>query len=280
MKSGDRYYIRELADYFGISTDTLRLYDKLGILSPHKNAENNYRIYTREDIICLDFIMKLKKINMSLDEINTIINDADLKHVLAMMQVQEKILNDKIQELQDLTIVVQDYEKTFLNTILTKNRITIEDSPTLIYKSMEQESSLVEAMSAFEHLTTCHIPKFTFLCSKNDFLNDDLWVNINSSAQRKLLFRNCMTMKDDEEFIKRPEFVESKGFKLIKPRKCLHTIFESTLNSNYENFHLLRNYIKENDIEIIDDVIIRFLLPARNLSKNRPDYNEIWIPIK
>ena len=37
----DLYYIGELAEYFGVSRDTLRLYDKVGILSPKKDEKNH-----------------------------------------------------------------------------------------------------------------------------------------------------------------------------------------------------------------------------------------------
>ena len=47
------YSVGEMAEYFGISRDTLRLYDKMGILSPMKNENNGYRVYSRVDFICL-----------------------------------------------------------------------------------------------------------------------------------------------------------------------------------------------------------------------------------
>ena len=92
----DLYYIGELAEYFGVSRDTLRLYDKVGILSPKKDEKNQYRTYSREDFICLDYVMRLRKINMSLEDINMMINDCTIERAEAVMQVQEKILEDKI----------------------------------------------------------------------------------------------------------------------------------------------------------------------------------------
>ena len=49
------YLVGELAEYFGVSNDTLRLYDKKGICSPQKNETNHYRTYSREDFILLEF---------------------------------------------------------------------------------------------------------------------------------------------------------------------------------------------------------------------------------
>jgi DNA-binding transcriptional MerR regulator len=41
------YYVKEIADYYGISAQTVRLYDKKGLLPSGKNELNGYRIYTR-----------------------------------------------------------------------------------------------------------------------------------------------------------------------------------------------------------------------------------------
>ena len=55
----DNYTIGDLAKFYGVSTDTIRLYDKKGVLLSQKNDENNYRIYSRDDMIMMDYIVKL-----------------------------------------------------------------------------------------------------------------------------------------------------------------------------------------------------------------------------
>ena len=130
------YHVGELAEYFGVSKDTLRLYDKMGILSPVKNEQNGYRVYSRADFICLDYIMRLKSLNMPLDDIKMMINDCTIERAEAIMQVQDKILEDKIEELRRLRIVVQDYQKSFSRVIQNLGQITIEESPTLIFKEI------------------------------------------------------------------------------------------------------------------------------------------------
>lgn len=44
------YTIREAAAYLGISTVTLRNWDKKGKLSAARNPVNNYRLYTMDDL--------------------------------------------------------------------------------------------------------------------------------------------------------------------------------------------------------------------------------------
>ena len=47
------YRIGEIASFYGISLDAARLYDKKGILSPVKDTSNNYRSYSREDLVTM-----------------------------------------------------------------------------------------------------------------------------------------------------------------------------------------------------------------------------------
>ncbi len=42
----DMFLIGELAKLFNISTDTLRYYDKIGLLKPKYDKDNGYRYYT------------------------------------------------------------------------------------------------------------------------------------------------------------------------------------------------------------------------------------------
>ncbi|WP_143155660.1 MerR family transcriptional regulator, partial [Ornithinibacillus halophilus] len=46
------YSIQEVSQKLGISKDTLRYYDRIGILSPTRD-DNMYRKYSRNDLITL-----------------------------------------------------------------------------------------------------------------------------------------------------------------------------------------------------------------------------------
>ena len=61
-----------MAQMSGISIDSLRYYDKLGILSP-KRGENGYRCYDEQDYIFLQYIVVMKYAHFSLGEIKHII---------------------------------------------------------------------------------------------------------------------------------------------------------------------------------------------------------------
>lgn len=96
------YYVKEIADYYGISAQTVRLYDKKGLLPSDKNELNGYRIYTREDIVTMDYICRLKKMHFSLEDIRKIMNEEPLEEAERMFVKQEAKLAAEVKELQRL----------------------------------------------------------------------------------------------------------------------------------------------------------------------------------
>lgn len=63
------YRIGELAKLCQIKTDTLRFYEKHGLLSPSTRSEAGYRLYTDADLSRLKFILRAKSVGFTLNEI-------------------------------------------------------------------------------------------------------------------------------------------------------------------------------------------------------------------
>ena len=52
----------------GLSVKTVRFYSDIGLISPDKSFESNYRIYSKQDVEKLLFVGKARKFDFSLDE--------------------------------------------------------------------------------------------------------------------------------------------------------------------------------------------------------------------
>ena len=70
--------IKQMAQMTGISNDSLRYYDKLGIVSP-KRSENGYRYYDEKDYIYLQYVSVMKYAQFSLSDIKTVIQRLGLE---------------------------------------------------------------------------------------------------------------------------------------------------------------------------------------------------------
>ncbi|NEU71800.1 heavy metal-responsive transcriptional regulator [Hassallia byssoidea VB512170] len=74
MKGKQGLFIGELSRQVGISTQTIRYYERLGLLNQPKRTESQYRVYSDEDAERLQFIQKAKRFGLSLDEIKKLID--------------------------------------------------------------------------------------------------------------------------------------------------------------------------------------------------------------
>lgn len=70
--------IKQMAEMSGIPIDSLRYYDKLGIVSP-KRMENRYRQYDEMDYMHLQYVTVMKYAHFSLSEIKTIIHSLGME---------------------------------------------------------------------------------------------------------------------------------------------------------------------------------------------------------
>ena len=61
--------IGEIAKRLGVSTDTLRYYEKQGILTSSSRSVSGYRLYTEQDIAQLAFVIRAKDVGFTLNEI-------------------------------------------------------------------------------------------------------------------------------------------------------------------------------------------------------------------
>lgn len=68
------YKIGELAQLCEIKTDTLRFYEKHGLLAPSSRTDAGYRIYTENDAARLRFILRAKAVGFTLNEITELLS--------------------------------------------------------------------------------------------------------------------------------------------------------------------------------------------------------------
>ena len=69
----------------GISTRTLQYYDEIGLLAAKRKA-NEYRYYTRSELLVLQQILLYKELGISLEDINTMVNHSSFNLARALKQ--------------------------------------------------------------------------------------------------------------------------------------------------------------------------------------------------
>lgn len=67
------YRIGEAAQHSGVTPANIRYYEKEGLLAPQARADNDYRMYSAADVHQLRFIRLCRAMDMSLDEVRTLL---------------------------------------------------------------------------------------------------------------------------------------------------------------------------------------------------------------
>ncbi len=77
MTDNTHYRIGDLKDLLGLSADTLRYYEKIGLLGTVGRSTGGSRFYTARDVSRLRFIQRAKSMNFTLDEIRLLLGFRD-----------------------------------------------------------------------------------------------------------------------------------------------------------------------------------------------------------
>ncbi|MGG3575156.1 MerR family transcriptional regulator [Bacillus gobiensis] len=98
------YSIGEFAKIVGVTTSTLRYYEKEGLLTPHRN-ENNLREFTDHDIGWVQFLLHLKGSGMSMTELKQYtkwraMGEATIPERLDLLEKRKRLVEQEMQALQ------------------------------------------------------------------------------------------------------------------------------------------------------------------------------------
>lgn len=97
-------FIGKLSRELGISSHTIRYYERLGLIPQPYRANNSYRVYSKEHEERLIFIQKAKRFGLSLDEIKMLIDireegSTPCEEVKKLVRMHLQELDDRIQNM-------------------------------------------------------------------------------------------------------------------------------------------------------------------------------------
>jgi DNA-binding transcriptional MerR regulator len=96
----DGYTIKQVSERLHMPKDTLRYYDKLGLVCP-KRSENGYRYYTGQDLLDLQYAEVMKFSGFTLAEIKqtfAYMRMRDACHLPELLQTMERKRHDLIRK--------------------------------------------------------------------------------------------------------------------------------------------------------------------------------------
>ncbi len=122
INSDEMYQIGEVAKKLGITTRTIRYYEEIGLMSPPKRLDAGIRVYTKEDIKRLKFILKLKELGISLKEMQELAKvyevhknpDKIMPKLIEILDSHISKIDEKISKLASLRNDIISYKMKVL----------------------------------------------------------------------------------------------------------------------------------------------------------------------
>lgn len=94
------FSISQTAKIVGMTAETLRHYDRIGLVTPCKTDEwTGYRYYSQQEIVRLNTIRALRCMDLTLAEIKDILSYDDFNRIIEILKQAEKSADEKIAEL-------------------------------------------------------------------------------------------------------------------------------------------------------------------------------------
>ena len=90
-----------------VNPRTLHYYDSVGLFSPEKKGENQYRYYTSRQSIDFEYIRMLKELNMSISEIRSYVQEPGPDKFMKLADEKINEINREIQRLEKIKEVLK-----------------------------------------------------------------------------------------------------------------------------------------------------------------------------
>lgn len=124
--------IGELARQLGITTRTIRYYEEIGLMGAAQRAGGSTRSYRRDEVLRLKFILKLKELGISLNEMQELARNFDINRqdfhtitpkLLEILDFHISKVDDKIASLESLKQEIVEYRQRILDILQGKSPV-------------------------------------------------------------------------------------------------------------------------------------------------------------
>jgi DNA-binding transcriptional MerR regulator len=124
LSNEEHMQISDLAEELCITTRTIRLYEKMGLVEPPKRTKGQVRYYEKKDIKRFKFVLKVKELGLSLEEMKELADLFDkeqkipekiMPRLLELLSTHLKSIKQKISTLQSLERDITAYHQRIVN---------------------------------------------------------------------------------------------------------------------------------------------------------------------
>lgn len=261
------YHIGEAAQLLNVSRDTLRFYEKKKLLTP-KKEENGYRSYSEEDIRMLLDLIFWRKLECSIQDIQSIFEEGTLEHMhefLTQRIIQEEEEIKRHQKNLGHLIVTRHTRKKIMNHLHQYSLQTIPK--TYIFSTRARDYDTVrdawfQAVAEDKGLENCYLHE-QLIPQKNGSYERQYYLVLEESAVKTL---NIEEKAKNTPFFSFPQ--------------CVHYIYASdTFSPRDEDIQAMIEWADNQGIELSGEVHAHYLWNHYQYGRLSRSYVELYMPV-
>lgn len=264
-----KYLIGDVAQIVGISRDALRFYEKKGVIQAEKK-ENGYRYYSEDDIYKLLYVVYHRKMNVSLKEIEALMDKGREDTVEFMQDYLSGAIEKEKKEIKNHTRIIARLklkERDMKNIAAYMGKYTLKDFPKS-YVLGEYDSFEEGMESWFQMAGTADGMDMAYFYTEFSLKGDKPLVK-----GTKLLFYKELEKYMDMDF-KMPVCRETRT------ARCIYTVEECKgYMPDVECIGRLFLWGRKNGLETEKTVYVNNLTSC-SLNDTPRYFTEIYLPVK
>lgn len=284
LNNEEMYTIGVVSKKCNIPIRTLRYYDEIGLVKPEKvDNVNNYRYYSKEQILSINIIKDFKKLGFSLQEIKLLLRREDISLLLTKLETKLYETNQKIEEYKYL----QSKIKAYINMLdKGKNLLDNLNSEIKIKQKYNIEIKKIPSCTVIYTRYRCPCNPAAFIERYSQLLSLLEKYHLHRIGALKAIFHDYYTNfnRDDADIEVCIPIVENKEIPSIT-RKFGGFLSVTTLhNGNYkdmiEAYKALMNWIDDNNYKLNGSAIEKYIIDSGSTVYEENYVTEIILPIK
>src|SRR5215471_6661804 len=134
--NGKRLLVGQIAQLAGVKSDTLRFYERAGLMPKTERTAGGYRAYGPDAVERLHFIRKAQALGFSLDQVKCILRlrqsrSLPCDYVIELAEQRLKEADQELRRLEQFRAALERYVHHWKRTasFLTRERITDAEDP-------------------------------------------------------------------------------------------------------------------------------------------------------
>ena len=268
-----RYRIGDVARILGISTDLLRYYEKKGVVSPRKDARNDYRYYEAWDINFLLDCLWFKNFGFGIGEVARMVTQCGYEELSERLERREEDLERVLRRQQLLLDRMKAHRAEMARGMELLGRCDVTMSPEVV-RYLNRRNFIYDDSPDLARLSQQWLEYMPFIHRCFEIKRRDL---PGGGGAGDFSWGMALEMN----YARALGAAAEPPAEHLPSRRCLHSVFKSTGKNAFSPRHLqyLVDYAGANGLTLCGDAWGRLLCSVAE-EGGLSGYFEVWVPIQ